>query len=83
MSAVPIIASVSNEPSAVQSSAPTHAQQLADKDVTIAALQATTAELTKKLGAALYQIDQLARRVFGRSSESYDHPDQLRLELGI
>ncbi len=83
MSAVAIIASVSNEPSAVQTSAPTNAQQLADRDVTIAALQATVAELTKKLEAALYRIDQMARRLFGRSSESYDHPDQLRLELGV
>lgn len=78
-----IIASVSNEPSAVQLSAPTTAQQLADKDVIIAALRAANAELTKKLEAALYRIDQMARRLFGRSSESYDHPDQLRLELGV
>lgn len=78
-----ILASVSNEPSVVETSTPTHAQQLADKDVTIAALRATVAELTKKLEAALYRLDQMARRLFGRSSERYDHPDQLRLELGV
>lgn len=82
VSAMAIIASVSNEPSAVQISAQTHAQQWADKDVVIAALQATNAELKKMLEAALYRIDQMARRLFGRSSESYDHPDQLRIDLG-
>lgn len=54
----------------------------AEMGLTIAGLQAANAELTKKLEAALYRIDQMARRLFGRSSESYDHPDQQRLQLG-
>jgi transposase len=58
-------------------------QVRAEKDLVIASLQAANAELTKKLEAALYRIDQMSRRLFGRSSESYDHPDQLRLDLGV
>lgn len=40
------------------------------------------ADLTKKLEAALYRIDQMTRSIFGRSREHYDHPDQQRIDLG-
>jgi hypothetical protein len=65
-----------------QNSTDTAEQVRAEMGMTIAGLQAANAELTKKLEAALYRIDQMARRLFGRSSESYDHPDQQRLNLG-
>jgi transposase len=54
----------------------------AEKDLIITALEGTVADLTRKLEAALYRIDQMSRRIFGRSSEQYDHPGQLRIDLG-
>ena len=39
-------------------------------------------DLTKKLEAALYRVDQMTRWAFGRSREQYDHPDQQRIDLG-
>jgi transposase len=65
-----------------QSHGETVEQVRAEKDLVIAGLQASLDETQKKLTAALHRIDQLSRRLFGRSSESYDHPDQQRLDLG-
>jgi hypothetical protein len=65
-----------------QSHGETVEQVRAEKDLVIAGLQASLDDTQKKLAAALYRIDQMSRRLFGRSSESYDHPDQQRLDLG-
>lgn len=46
------------------------------------ALTEQVTDLTKKLEAAMYRIDQMARKIFGRSSERYDSPDQQRIDLG-
>ena len=44
-----------------------------------AALRATVADLTEKLEVMTYRMAQMARRVFGRSSETH-HPDQQQLD---
>jgi transposase len=54
----------------------------ADLTLRNAALAEQVTELTKKLEAAIYRIDQMARKIFGRSSERYDSPDQQRIDLG-
>lgn len=55
---------------------------VADRDLRVAALSAQVDDLKKKLEATLFRVDQLTRNVFGRSSERYDDPNQLRLDLG-
>jgi transposase len=55
-----------------------------NSDLTLrnAALTEQVTDLKAKLEAAMYRIDQMARKIFGRSSERYDHPDQQRIDLG-
>jgi transposase len=77
-----MVSGVSKDPSSVAVAVETIASVRAEKDLVIAALQAHSALLTKQLEAALYRIDQLARQIFCRSSERYDHPEQQRIDLG-
>ena len=77
-----MVSGVSKDPSSVTTAVETIASVRAEKDLIIAALLAHSALLTKQLEAAMYRIDQLARRIFCRSSESYDHPEQQRIDLG-
>ena len=77
-----MVSGVSKDPSSVTTAVETIASVRAEKDLVIAALKAHSALLTKQLEAAMYRIDQLARRIFSRSSESYDHPEQQRIDLG-
>ena len=48
----------------------------------VAGLELTVTDLTKKLEAAMFRIDQMTRRIFGRSSEQYNHPGQQLIDLG-
>jgi transposase len=73
---------VSKDPISVAVAVETIESVRAEKDLIIAALRAHSALLTKQLEAALYRIDQMARQIFCRSSERYDHPDQQRIDLG-
>ena len=54
----------------------------AEMDLVVTTLRGQVVDLTKKLEAALYRMDQMSRQIFGRSREQYDHPDQQRIDLG-
>lgn len=62
--------------------AETVASVRAEKDLVIAGLELTVTDLKAKLEAAVFLIDRYARKIFGRSSEVYDHPGQERIDLG-
>ena len=77
-----MVSGVSKDPSSVTTAVETIASVRAEKDLIIAALQGHSALLTKQLEAAMYGINQLARRIFGRSDKSYHHPKQRGIDLG-
>ena len=77
-----MVSGVSKDSSSVAVAVETIPSVRAEKDLIIAALQGHGALLTKQLEAAMHGINQLARRIFGRSGESYHHPKQQRIDLG-